>query len=175
MGGADLCDKLLEVYRVRQHTVNYYMHIFFYCIGISITNSWLLYWRHLQQQNISKKGQFILLPFHTEVAESSCKVGKVPNPLSWSRGRPSRDSSVPQKQVKGRPPTAADPSNDIKLDQMSHFPVFTEKQNRCRNCKTGYTTIHYTKCQVFLCCIKVRNCFNRYHGIKWDIWHWWEK
>lgn len=43
MGGTDLCDKLFEVCRVRQHTVNYYMHIFFYYIGISITNSWLLY------------------------------------------------------------------------------------------------------------------------------------
>lgn len=82
MGGVDLCDMLLEVHRVRQRTLKYYIHISFYCIGISITNSWLLYRRRMQQQNISKKDQFILLPFHTEVAESPCKVGKVPNPLS---------------------------------------------------------------------------------------------
>ena len=153
MGGIDLCDMLLEVYHVRQRTVKYYMHIFFYCIGISTNNSWLLYRRHMQQQNISKKDQFTLIAFHTEIAESVCKAGKVPNSLSRSRGRPSRDSPAPQKKVKRRPPTTTDLLNNIRLDQMSCFPVITEKENRCRNCKTGYTTIRCTKGQVFLCCI----------------------
>ena len=117
--------------------MKYYMHIFFYCIGISVIKSWLLYRRHMQEQSISKKDQFTLLAFHTEIAESLRNAGKVPNPLSWSRRQPLRDSPVPQKRVKRRPPTTADPSNDIRLDQMSHFPVFTEKQNCFRNWKTG--------------------------------------
>ena len=70
MGGVDLCDMLLEVHRVRQRTLKYYIHISFYCIGISITNSWLLYRRRMQQQNISKKDQFTLLAFHIEITES---------------------------------------------------------------------------------------------------------
>ena len=54
----------------------------------------------MQQQNISKKDQFTLPAFHTEIAESLSKAGKVPKPLSRSRGRSSRDSAVPQKRVK---------------------------------------------------------------------------
>ena len=76
------------------------VRIFFYCIGISTTNNWLPYRRHMQQQNISKKDQFTLPAFHTEIAESLSKAGKVPKPLSRSRGRSSRDSAVPQKRVK---------------------------------------------------------------------------
>ena len=71
----------------------------------------------MRQKNISKKDQFTLLAFHTEIAEPLYKAGKVPNPLSRMRGRPSRDSPAPQKRVKLRPPTTAHPSNDIRLDQ----------------------------------------------------------
>ena len=49
MGGVDLCDMLLETYRVRQRTIKYYFHIFYYCIGISVVNSWILYRRHIEQ------------------------------------------------------------------------------------------------------------------------------
>ena len=71
----------------------------------------------MRQKNISKKDQFTLLAFHTEIAEPLCKAGNAPNPLSRSRGRSSRDSPAPQKRVKLRPPTTADPSNDIRLNQ----------------------------------------------------------
>ena len=49
MGGVDLYDMLLETYNVRQRTAKYYMNIFYYCIGISVNNSWLLYGRHMNQ------------------------------------------------------------------------------------------------------------------------------
>ena len=58
MGGVDLRDMMLSTCRIRQKSNKYYMHIIYYCIGISITNSWFIYHRHMAQQNISKKQQY---------------------------------------------------------------------------------------------------------------------
>ena len=38
MGGVDLCDMLLALYRICRRSIKYYMHIIFYCVGISIVN-----------------------------------------------------------------------------------------------------------------------------------------
>ena len=70
MGGVDLCDMMLSTYRIRQKSNNYYMHIIYYCIGIFITNSWLIYRRHMAQQNISKKQQYTLIQFQSLIANS---------------------------------------------------------------------------------------------------------
>ena len=55
MGGVYLCYKMLSTYRIRQKSNKHYTHIIYYCIGISVTNSWLIYRRHMAQQSISKK------------------------------------------------------------------------------------------------------------------------
>ncbi len=55
MGGVNLCDMLLSLYRICQRSVKYYMHIFYYCLGVSVSNGWLLYRRHSEQKGISNK------------------------------------------------------------------------------------------------------------------------
>ena len=55
MGDVDLCYTLLALYRIRLRTCKYYMHIIYYCMGISITNGWLLYQRYCEQKHISTK------------------------------------------------------------------------------------------------------------------------
>ena len=42
MGEVDLCDMLLAPCRIRLRTCKYFMHVVYYCMGISITNRWLL-------------------------------------------------------------------------------------------------------------------------------------
>ena len=42
MGGVDLCDMLLSLYRIHHRSTKYYMHIIFYCIGVAVVNGWLL-------------------------------------------------------------------------------------------------------------------------------------
>ena len=53
--GVDLCYMLLSLYRIRLRTCKYYMHMVYYCMGISITNGWLLYQRYFEQKHGSKK------------------------------------------------------------------------------------------------------------------------
>ena len=50
MGGVDLCDMLLSLYRIRHRSTKYYMHIKFYCIGVAVVNGWLLYRWHMVQK-----------------------------------------------------------------------------------------------------------------------------
>ena len=46
MGGVDLCDMLLALYRIQLGTCKWYMHLMYYLLGICIVNGWLLYRRH---------------------------------------------------------------------------------------------------------------------------------
>ncbi|XP_047141142.1 piggyBac transposable element-derived protein 3-like [Hydra vulgaris] len=127
MGGVDLCDMLLETYSVRQRTVKYYMHIFYYCICISVNNSCLLYCRHMNQQHVPTKNQLSLLQFRTQIGDSLCKAGKTL--LLAKRGRPSL-AAENKVATKRRPPNIENPSRDIRFDMYCHFPVFQEKQSR---------------------------------------------
>ena len=63
MGGVDLCDMLLSLYCVRLRTCKYCMHIVYYCIGISVTNAWILYRRHCNQNCFPEKSQWICANF----------------------------------------------------------------------------------------------------------------
>ena len=49
MGGVEFRDMMSSTYRIRQKSNKYHMHIIYYCIGISVTNSWLIHRRHMAQ------------------------------------------------------------------------------------------------------------------------------
>ena len=80
MGGVDLMDMLLSTYRIRQRSLKFYMHIFYYPVGVSVANAWLRYRRHMDQDKIPRKKQLTLMNFSTEIAESLCKAGKAEAP-----------------------------------------------------------------------------------------------
>ena len=90
MGGVDLCDMLLSLYRIRQRTNKF--HIVYYLLGISVTNGWLLYRRHQNQKSIPQKKSMI------NVGISNCHSkqsgGKLTSASRPSRGRPSLNTIV---------------------------------------------------------------------------------
>ena len=159
MGGVDLCDMLLALYRICQRSVKYYMHIFYYCLGVSVANGWLLYRRQSEQKEINKKHQLTLLKFKAQVANSLLQSGKS---MVIKRGRPSLQEDN-FKSKRGRHPSIPTPSADMRKDKIGHFPCFADKQQRCHHCKTGYASIQCSKCKVHLCLVKKRNCFTDFH------------
>ena len=165
MGGVDLCDMLMSMYRIRHRSTKYYMHI--YCIGVAVVNGWLLYRRHPTQKNVPRKNHMSLLMFQTEIAVGLSKAGKSSAAAARPRGRPSSTSPVPAATPsrKRKATSAPNPTRDVQFDQCAHFPVFQEKQQRCRHCKTGYSHLKCCKCKVHLCLVKSRNCFNAFHGV----------
>ena len=160
MGGVDLCDMLLSLYRVRLRTCKYYMHIVYFCIGISVTNAWILYRRHCNQNCLPEKSQMDLCKFQSQVAHSLLLSGKERSTGTRRRGRPSQDYA--ESGAKKRRFTLV-PTDDIRYDRIGHFPIINNKQSRCRFCPKGYSHWSCSKCKIALCLVARGNRFTQYH------------
>ena len=68
--GVDLRDMLLALYRVRVRSTKFYMRIVYYCMGVAITNGWLIYRKFVDQNKILKKKQMNLCTFQSRIAKA---------------------------------------------------------------------------------------------------------
>ena len=156
MGGVDLCDMLMALYRIHLRGTKYYMHIVYYCIHLAVVNGWLLYRRHCTQMSIPDKDHMSLLRFQNTISTSLILATERLKP---QRGRP---SITPPARKKTRP-AAVMPVHDVRFDGTDHLPGFAEKKQRCRYCTSGYSFVLCQKCNVQLCLVKGRNCFSDFH------------
>ncbi|XP_018020808.1 piggyBac transposable element-derived protein 3-like [Hyalella azteca] len=80
MGGVDLCDMLIELYRIDFKSKKWYMRIFLYLLDMSVVNSWLLYKRncHVMKSKVKSLSDF----------KEDLAIGLM-SPSSTPRGRPS--------------------------------------------------------------------------------------
>lgn len=168
MRGVDLYNMLLSLYRIHHQSTKYSMHIVFYCIGVALVNGWLLYRWHMVQKNLPARNQLSLLKFQAELAASLCKLGKLCGEAVRWRGRPSSTSPVPAATPSRERKAASipNPTKDIQLDSVKHFPQFQDKQQHCCHYKNGHSHIKCTKYRVHLCLVKARNCFTVFHAVQ---------
>jgi hypothetical protein len=131
MGGVDLIDMLVSLYRINIRSKKYYMKIIFHLIDLSIVNGWLLYRRHCSQLRLPKNEIRSLLQFRVEVAEALLKPIVPQRPPQ--RGRPTirlrsteNSSSRNPRATSVRPPPAS-----TRLDGFNHWPMSRTK-GRCR-------------------------------------------
>lgn len=165
MGGVDLLDMLVSLYRINVRSQKYYLKIIFHLIDLAVVNAWLLYRRHCLQFRVAKKNVSSLLTFRIAVAESLLKSCPPPPP-PVARGRPSLDSKNVVVSPVASTRTAPNPLPPIsvRLDKYDHWPVTTAK-GRCRNVGCiGQTRISCSKCEVRLCLNDKNNCFKEYHN-----------
>ena len=162
MGGVDLADMLIALYRTKIKSRRWYLKVIFHCIDIAKVNAWLLYRRHCEQLNMPKKQRLSLLKFLIDIIEGLLKVGKS---SKRSRGRPSNASELDEASnaKRGRKPNAPLPSKDVRLDHVHHWPEHRANKNRCRFCKTGNSRIYCDMCNVCLGLNKANNCFRDFH------------
>lgn len=164
MGGVDLLDSLMALYRISIRSKKYYMRLFFHFIDMATVTSWLLYRRDCMFFGVSNKNQLPLFSFKASIAEALCKENKGNN-LSKKRGRPSSgvDSQFEKKKKAGHA-TMPIPQKNVRMDQVGHWPIISEKRGRCKlpNCK-GSPSVMCKKCNVHLCIEKKRNCFVQFH------------
>ena len=145
--GVDLCYMLLALYRIRLRTCKYYMHMVYYCMGISITNGWLLYQRYFEQKHGSKKRpKWICVNFNRTLQM-----------LFWETRKRIPLSEAALHHHHHPPPMVLLPAKGVTLQHflsllkisdlivMGTFPVFTKKQNRCRFSPRGYSHIRCRK------------------------------
>ena len=75
MGGVDLCDMMLESYRISIRSKKWYMRIVYYCLDVAVLNGWLLYRRHSAQNNETK--HLPLKDFRSAIASALTAAGKI--------------------------------------------------------------------------------------------------
>lgn len=156
MGGIDLHDMLVELYRIDIRVKRFYLRIVYHVIDMCTVNAWLLYRRHCKQMNIKKT--LSLLQFKTDLTHALLLSGnKTPK-----RGRPSLNSTISPSTKKKRV-FSARPVDDVRYDKIDHWQIPMDIKQRCKLCIKNYTTTKCNKCNVYLCYTKNRMCFLEFH------------
>ena len=96
MGGVDLLDSLLALYRIPVRSKKWYHRLIFHFVGLLLVQSWLLYRCDADANGVVRKSQLSLLQFKIEVADSlilenkkDAKPGR-PSQGRWHRFRRQR-------------------------------------------------------------------------------------
>ena len=70
MGGVDLLDGLLSLYRIHIRSKKWYHKLLYHFFDIAVVQSWLLYWRDLKLLSISEIEWMPLRSFKMSIANS---------------------------------------------------------------------------------------------------------
>ena len=161
MGGVDLADMLIALYRSPMKTKRWYLKVIIHALDMCKVNAWILYRRYSDQLRIPKKNQLPLLAFSSKVAAGLTVASK---PLERSVGRPRKHKSIEDAVAgPGRRILTPTPVNCVRTDQTSHWPCYRDSKGRCRFCKKGIILTSCMKCEVHLCFTSERNCFYDFH------------
>lgn len=162
MGGVDLLDGLISYYRIGLRSRKWYMKIFFHFIDLVIVTAWIRYRTDMLETGLEKKHILDSLAFRAEVAEGLCLLEKGEN--TRKRGRPSGSVERDFQEKKKRSQTQPIPQFDVRTDKIAHFPIEKNERQRCKKPLCGLKTYFYcTKCNIYLCISKKRNCFVDFH------------
>ncbi|KAK3895427.1 hypothetical protein Pcinc_000878 [Petrolisthes cinctipes] len=161
MGGVDLADCLLSLYRIPVRSKKYYHRLIFHMIDMAINQAWLLYRRDYETKRIPQEKRHPLLSFRMAVFESLIRTGKI-----VKRGRPSSNEKTADPPKKRRQQMSqVRPLMDVRLDKVGHFPEVRNPRLYCKRlgCK-GRTNIRCIKCNVNLCLNMRNNCYLQFHN-----------
>ena len=147
MGGVDIADMLLSLYRSKMRSRKWYHRIVVHLVSLALVNSFTVY------RQIGGTGS--LLDFQLDVCRCLLKADQlidshedVANPVSRSRSLSANQVPVP-----------------VRHDRVNHWPIKCEKVNRCKQSGcTKRTRFICSKCQVYLCVLS--NCFINFHGVE---------
>jgi hypothetical protein len=173
MGGVDLFDMLMALYRVDHKSPKWYRRVFLWALNLAVVNGWILYRRHMIQKNRRQCDQLDLIEFTASVSESLVKANKLPAAVVRKRGRPSLDSdssnaatstedSMSAKRPQKRMVQTSNVNTAARFDSVGHFPAHSEPKQRCKVCHS-YVRMACIKCECHLCVTKDKNCFIRFH------------
>ncbi|XP_036412767.1 piggyBac transposable element-derived protein 3-like [Colossoma macropomum] len=155
MGGIDLLDACVARYKYHMRSRRWYLYLFWQTIMLGLVNAWLIYRRDCRLLGIQKPLK--QRSFQAEVATSLILVQS-------QRGRPSRNATPPPPPPPPPKRVRVGVPDDVRIDQVAHWPVKCDKRGRCKVCKVNATTTLCEKCDVRLCFTEERNCFKRYHS-----------
>ena len=164
MGGVDLANMLLALYRINVKTRHWYIKVSWHLVDIAKVNGWILYWRHYAQNSLPPKDKLSLSKFSTKLSEALIHTNKP----STSRGRPNKRACLEnllatKKKKGGRKAAVPTPFSDIRYDSIGHWPSPLDDKKRSRQCQ-AYCRRSCSKCNLSLYLTKESNCFVKFHG-----------
>jgi DNA excision repair protein ERCC-6 len=155
MGGVDLHDMLVQLYRTNIKGRRFYFRIIFHLINMACVSAWLLYRRHCEQKSEKYRP---LLHFVCDIAAGLLKRFTTE---PRKRGRPT--NSAKPGPSKKRTETAPRPVADVRYDGVGHWPQPLPEKSRCRLCVKCYSRMKCEKYNVILCQNKNNNCFKDFY------------
>jgi len=158
MGGVDLHDMLVALYRTNIRAKRFYLGIIFHLIDICVVNGWLLYRRHLALAGESKYST--LADFRSSIAHALLTAGKT---VSKKRGRPAADDNAVVCSRTAKRAHFVKPVDDARYNSFGHWPEHSLQKYRCALCKVVKSRVRCTKCDVALCLTNNKNHFDAYH------------
>ncbi|KAE9521706.1 hypothetical protein AGLY_017893, partial [Aphis glycines] len=147
LGGVDLADMLIAIYRTNMKTHQWYLNIFSQLLDVCVNNAWLQYRKDCVE--LKEKNVIILKEFRVNIAIALSSKNKP------KVGRKSKGMCIPEN-IKIKKKIVPQPIDDVRLDRYDHMPIVGIK-GRCRMCKTGQTTFSCDKCDSRLCITSTRN------------------
>ncbi|KAI8432777.1 hypothetical protein MSG28_013736 [Choristoneura fumiferana] len=158
MGGVDLIDSIMGIYKIELRSKRWPMRLFFHYLDLTMANAWLLYKRICKSKNLPEKSVKASADFRLDVAVTLCQMGT----KSSATTRRPIENEICAKKHKG--PAQHAPPQAVRQDQIGHWPQWADKKIRCKFPKcTGFTHTMCEKCGVALCYTKTKNCFRSYH------------
>ena len=158
MGGVDAADQKMAFYRIATKSVKWYKRVMYLFIDLSLVNAYLLF------KAVEGNGGLPLYRFKLDVSLALMFAENLDNPLSAAAVLLRRDILHAEN---GDPVSHTDPIDAVRLDGSNHWPQNVAKQQRrCKlpGCKKR-SVVWCTKCQVYLCMAKERQCFIEYHTV----------
>lgn len=169
MGGVDLFDMLMSLYRVDHKSIKWYRRVFLWAINVAVVNGWLLYRRHFQQQSQPARLQLDLIHFTAAISEALIYRNKVPPMAVRKRGRPLSSATIPysgdNEDLVTQPVkrfVTVPLTSSVRFDNIGHLPAHSEPKQRCKVCQS-YVRLKCVKCGVHLCITNAKNCYIAYH------------
>ncbi|TKS74102.1 PiggyBac transposable element-derived protein 1 [Collichthys lucidus] len=154
MGGVDLLDSLIALYRTKVRSKKWYHRLVFHFLDMVITTTWLLYRRDCEGSGMGKKEEMKLYTFKSYVAEGLCKSGKS---LEKKRGRHSLSIAGAYKETgdKGRcrVPQCSDTEKNIEMEdredigeQASEMTIQGDESDTVEDLKVDKMKDNVKKC-----------------------------
>ena len=166
MGYGDEVNSYLSRYKITcQSRSRYYLKILHHFLNIMVTYSWSKYRRYAEVCDELHKEVLSLYEFKAAVGKSLLNVGT-------SASHVGRKSAIEhrylEKRKRGGKRTVL-PTQDVRLDNVGHWPITALKGPRCKNpdCDSKPVTM-CKKCQVYLG-IVAKNCFLLFHNVNWHF------
>ena len=166
----------MSLYKVDHNSMKWYRRIFFWVLASCVVQGWILYKRHCEHLRAPRKDRPDLLSFATSVSKVlvACDSENVGESVETKKRRGRRPSGDPvevsdeepqQKYAKKRGVHKKSAPDEVRYDQISHWPSMVEfsKRRRCKVCQK-LTQDMCTTCDLPLCINHARSSFFVFHN-----------